>query len=360
MLLSNKVRYRSKLLRGDCMLKTKAFVISEPGKGATREFEMPELKSEDVLVKVKACGVCTTDRRIFAGKVKVPYPVIGGHEISGEVVDVGSKVKDIELGAKVTIDAINRCGHCYYCIRGFDNLCVNARKGRKLEDVFLIAGGFSEYIIANRKQIFTLNEETDFLEAAMSEPLACCIHSVKKAKLTLGDSVLIIGAGTMGILHAFVTRLRGAKAIISDPDPKRREVATKNGFETIDPEQLSKTMKHVNNGMGFDAVFITAPALEVINESLSYIRKNGIIVVYTSLHPSGNIIFDSNLLHYSEAIITGTEGRTMEDFREATMLISNSIVDMKPLVTKTISLEQLSEELRSIPSGEKQRTVVSF
>jgi L-iditol 2-dehydrogenase len=339
-------------------VKTKAFVINEPGEGSIRTYEIPELKPSELLVKVKACGVCTTDRRIFGGKLNVPLPVIGGHEVSGEVVKTGEDVDDINIGDHTALDTINRCGHCFYCVRGMDNLCVNSRKGRKIEDTFLIAGGFSEFIIVKRKQVFVVNGSTNFETLSLSEPLACCIHSVKKASLTPGDTVLILGGGTMGVLHALVASAFGALPIISEPNNERRDFVSSLGIKTIKPDQCEETSKKINRGLGFDAVFITAPVASAINDSLNYVRKMGTVVIYTSLHPSSEMAFDINKLHYSEVKITGTEGRTMEDFREATMMISKSIIDISSLVTKTIKLNELNEELRRKPEGNEQRTVL--
>ncbi|TYB93761.1 MAG: alcohol dehydrogenase catalytic domain-containing protein [Kosmotoga sp.] len=339
-------------------MKTKAFVVNEPGKGNIRSYVIPELKPNEILVKVKACGICTTDRRIFGGKINVPLPVIGGHEVSGEVVKLGKDVNDINIGDHAALDTINRCGHCFYCVRGMDNLCVNSRKGRKLEDTFLIAGGFSEFVIVKRKQTFVVDRNTNFEELSLSEPLACCIHSVKKASLAPGDTVLIFGGGTMGVLHAMVANAFGALPIISEPSNERRSFVSSLGIKTIKPDECDETSKTVNKGLGFDAVFITAPVARVINNSLNYVRKMGTVVIYTSLHPSTDLSFDINMLHYSEINITGTEGRTMEDFREATMMISKSITDISPLVTKTIKLNELEDELKIKPEGNAQRTVV--
>jgi len=341
-------------------LKSKALIIKGTGKSEIMEIQMPELKKSEILVKVKSCGVCTTDRRIFTGEIKVPTPMIGGHEVVGEVVELNDKVKKVKKGDLVTLDTINRCGVCYYCVRGMDNLCINARKGRKIEDNFLIAGGFSEYIVVKEKQVFKLLDNTPLKVAALTEPLSCCLHSVKKADLQFGDSILIIGGGTMGILHAFLAKMRGAKAIISDPENHRREFIEKMGFKAIKPEEIESAVPEINEGHGFDAVFITAPVINVVGKTIEYVRKVGTIVIYTSMHPTGDLDIDCNSIHYSEVKITGTEGRTAEDFREATNLISGFHKDLECLVTKTISLEELGDELGLTPTGNEQRTVVLF
>ena len=342
------------------MRKSKAFVITKPGEYVFKEIDMPSIGQEEVLIEVKACGICTTDRRIYSGKINVPFPLIGGHEVAGEVIEIGDKIDDIDVNSRVTVDAINRCGHCYYCRRGMDNLCVNSNRCRNIGGDFLIAGGFSEYMIARRKQVFTFTNDIDFKEAAMTEPLSCCLHSIKKTNLSFGDTALIVGGGTMGILHAQIARLKGAKVIISDPDVERREFANELGFTTVEPRDAYDVSKNTNDGLGVDAVFITAPALSVANEAIDYIRKGGHIVLYTSVHPSVNISIDWNKVHYKEAVVTGTEGRTIADFREANALISESIIDVGPIVTKTVGLDGLPDELLLSPHGRDQRTVLVF
>ena len=213
-------------------------------------------------------------------------------------------------------------------------------------------------MVAQRKQVFPASEKTDFNSLALTEPLACSIHSIKKSPPDPGDTVLIIGGGTMGVLHAVVAQNFGATPIISEPDLKRNEFISQNGIEVVTPGDVEDISEEVNQGFGFDSIFVTAPSATAINESLSYLRKMGTMVIYTSLHPSKEITFDSNKLHYSEKTITGTEGRTMEDFREATAMLSESTVDIGYLATKSVKLSELSEELSLSPNGTDQRTVV--
>lgn len=339
-------------------MHTRAAVLEEPGEVAVKEFELPELDTDEVLLEVKSCGICTTDRRMYAGDLKVPFPVIGGHEIAGDIVDLGGEVDDINVGDRATLDKINRCGHCYFCTRGMDNLCVNSKKANKLDNVFLIAGGFSKYIIAKRKQVFTSSNEPDYNSLALTEPLACSLHSIKKASPEPGDTALIIGGGTMGILHGTLAKNFGATPIISEPDPEREKFASQKGFEVIKPEDVDAVSKEINRGLGFDSVFVTAPSATAINQSLNYLRKMGTLVIYTSLHPSQELSFDSNEIHYTEKTVTGTEGRTMEDFREATELLSQSTVELGSLATKNVKLSELSEEFSLTPQGSDQRTIV--
>lgn len=334
---------------------SKSFVIEAPGKGTVKPITMPEISKDEFLIEVRACGVCTTDRRMFQGELRVPFPVIGGHEISGIIVS-GRFSEDLQVGDVVALDMINRCGYCFYCRKGLDNLCLNSRKARVVEGKYLIAGGFSQYVVAKRQQIFKVNVDPEV--ATLVEPLACCINSVEKADIQAGESVLIMGAGTMGILHAMLVSLKGAVPFLSDPSEERRKFASSLDMRALKPEMVSGELPSVNEGHGFDAVFVTAPVAELPVQAIEVIRKGGKIVLYTSIHPSVNMPLDWNKVHYSELSVYGTEGRRKVDFARAAELIQS--MKLNPLITKKIQLEELSRELSNSPEPKDQRTIVVF
>jgi len=337
-----------------------SFLIDGAKKGRIERLEIPDPGLGEILIKIRASGVCTTDRRIFSGEIRVPTPVLGGHEIAGEIVELGPGVKGLSVGERVSVDSINRCGSCYFCRRGLDNLCINSRKQNKLEDVFMIAGGFSEYMVVERKKVFVGADDVRFVDLAMSEPLACCINSVGKAPLDVGDSALVVGGGTMGLLHAILLKNSGVTVVVSDPAEERRSIIEDNGIEAIAPERIAELASLQNEGNGFDAVFLTAPAIETLENSIGATRRGGTLVLYSSLHPDSNVGISWNAIHYSELSIVGTEGRKAADFRRAVSLISRGMVDLKSVVTKEIPIEELEEELLRSPSGSDQRTIVVF
>lgn len=334
---------------------SKSFVIESPGKGSVKSIAIPEISEDEFLVEVRACGICTTDRRMFQGELRVPFPVIGGHEISGRIIS-GNFSEDLKAGDVVALDMINRCGYCFYCRKGLDNLCLNSRKARVIEGKYLIAGGFSEYVVAKRQQIFKVNVDPEV--ATLVEPLACCINSVEKANIQAGESVLIMGAGTMGILHAMLVSLKGAIPFLSDPSEERRKFASSLNMKALKPEMIFKELSSVNEGHGFDAVFITAPVAKLPAQAIEVVRKGGRVVLYTSIHPSVDMALDWNRIHYSELSIYGTEGRRKTDFARAAALIQK--MKLSPLITKKIQLGELSLELSNSPAPKDQRTVVVF
>ena len=341
-------------------MKSNSFLIDGARKCRIERLEIPDPGMEEVLIRVRASGVCTTDRRIFSGEIKVPTPVLGGHEIAGEIVAVGPGVKGLTVGERVSVDSINRCGSCYFCRKGLDNLCINSRKQNKLEDVFMIAGGFSEYMVVERRKVFVGADDAAFADLAMSEPLACCINSVSKAPLSIGDSALVVGGGTMGLLHAILLKNSGVTVVASDPTEERRSIIEENGIKAITPDRIVELASLQNEGNGFDAVFLTAPVIETLENTIGATRRGGTLVLYSSLHPDSNVGISWNAVHYSELSVVGTEGRKAADFRRAVSLISKGMVDLKSVVTKEISIEELEEELLRSPSGSDQRTIVVF
>jgi len=181
------------------MSRYKAAAIVEPGKIELVEKELPALGDGEVLIKIKACGICTLEKRLYTGKMKIFYPIIGGHEASGEIIDPGDT--HFKEGDRVVMDLLNRCGECHFCRTGHSNHCINQFKGRGG-----ILGGFSEYIVIPSKEVYKINKEVPFDYATLTEPLSDCIHSCMQTHLSPEYKVIIIGAGTMGLLHLLIMK----------------------------------------------------------------------------------------------------------------------------------------------------------
>ncbi|MBT3274333.1 MAG: alcohol dehydrogenase catalytic domain-containing protein, partial [Spirochaetales bacterium] len=185
----------------------KAAVLVAPKKIDVQDVEKPEIKPNEVLVRAKNCGICTLEQRLFRGDMKIYYPIVPGHEVSGEVGEVGADVlSGIEIGTRVAVDLVMRCGECYYCRTGQSNMCANRfSKGLR------ILGGFGEFIAVRASQVYPFSEKLSFEEAAFAEPVACCIRSLARIQLGLVEDLLIIGAGPMGLMHLQVARAMGAR-----------------------------------------------------------------------------------------------------------------------------------------------------
>ena len=159
----------------------KSAVLVGPGKIEIQEVETPKLNASEVLVKLKNCGICTLEQRLFSGEMKIYYPIVPGHEVSGEIVEVGSGViSGLEKGMSVAVDLVMRCGECYFCRTGQSNMCEN-----RFNEGLRVLGGFSEYIAVRPSQVYPFTGEMSYREAAFTEPVACCIRSLKRIGVSL-------------------------------------------------------------------------------------------------------------------------------------------------------------------------------
>ena len=340
----------------------RAVVITGPNEASLQDVDRMVPAPGEALVRCHATAICTAERRVFSGHMKY-YPMIGGHEFTGTIERVDGLEIDLEPGDRVAIDASTRCGRCYYCVKGRNNQCVKMFEFRQDLDYYQMGGGFGEYVALRPSQMVKLADHVDLEEASVLEPLACCIHSLKRAQIAFGETVLIIGAGTMGGMHVMLAKLSGAKVIVSDIDPARLAQAGQLGADrTVNPqaEDLVAIVKDLTSGRGADGVIVAASSREAGEQGLRCVGRTGRLVFYASLHPPGKLDLDWNRLHYEEIMITGTEGHTDQDFHEAAELLSNGAISVRPLISRVIALEELPGELGSKPAGETQRVVVKL
>ncbi len=335
----------------------KAAVLIEPKRMSIQDVEDPTAGESKVLVKIKNCGICTLEQRLYRGDLKIFYPIIPGHEASGEIVDVGPRViGDFTVGMRVALDLVTRCGQCYYCRTGRSNLCANRFKPGQQ-----ILGGFGEYIAVDGSQVFPISDTTTFRAAAFSEPVACCIRSLKKLQVTLGENVLIVGAGPMGLLHLQVARCMGARVFVSDPNGMRLEVAKKLGaFAAIDPskEDLKETIRSATDGIGVDACVVTSPAQAALSSGMSALAKGGRLNIYTSYLEEMPVPVDANTVHRNESLITGSEGRTQLDFHQSVKLIGFGMIDVEPLISQVVHYENITDGIEAAMSPDTLRILL--
>ncbi|RKX82179.1 MAG: hypothetical protein DRP57_10410 [Spirochaetes bacterium] len=336
----------------------KAAILTEPKKIEIQDVKRPAIKSGEVLVKIKACGICTLEQRLYTGDIKLFYPLIPGHEASGEIVEISEEgvLSDFKPGMRVALDLVNRCGECYYCRTGKSNQCINRfKKGQQ------VLGGFGEYIAVKSKQIFTIPDTLTYEEAAFSEPVACCVHSLKKIDLKLAEDLLIIGAGPMGQMHLQVALAMGARVFVSDPDADRRKQAVKSGaFMALNPEKdnIKEIIEENTEGRGADACVITSPSHKALQTGIDSVSKTGRINIYTSYLDAPVLPIDANTIHRSEKLITGSEGRTEYDFLTAVRLLSFGIINVKPLISMKVPITDIDYGFEKAMSRDTYRVIL--
>ncbi|MBN1686493.1 MAG: alcohol dehydrogenase catalytic domain-containing protein [Spirochaetales bacterium] len=335
----------------------KTAVLTDAGKIEVREVEVPALKPTEVLVKVKNCGICTLEQRLYSGEVKIRYPIVPGHEVSGEIIKVGNEViSKLKTGTPVAVDLVMRCGECYYCRNGQSNMCEN-----RFSDELHVLGGFSEYIAVRASQVYPFSGDISFREASFTEPVACCVRSLKRINVSLAEDLLVIGAGTMGLLHLQVARVMGARVIVSDPDAKRLEKALELGaVAAINPEKqdVAREVARLTDGKGANAAVVTSAATTALSGVFESLCKTGRISIYTSYCDDRQLSIDANNLHRNEIMVIGTEGRTEQDFQQALRLLSFGFIDVKPLISRIITYDEIEEGIRDAMSGDTYRVIL--
>ncbi|MBN1838322.1 MAG: alcohol dehydrogenase catalytic domain-containing protein [Spirochaetales bacterium] len=335
----------------------KAAVLTGPRAIEIQELATPEPGRGEVRVRLKYCGICTLEQRLYTGEVKIYYPIVPGHEAAGIIDAVGEgMVSDLRPGMPVALDLVYRCGECHFCRTGQSNLCLNRYKNGRG-----VLGGFAEYIVVSSRQVFPVPESMPLRQAAFAEPLGCCIRSLKKIGLSLSEDLLIIGAGPMGLMHLVAARCFGARIIVSDPNAERLAQAAALGADvSLDPTRgdLKAVIRELTGGKGVDACILTSPAEAALQEAIDCIAVNGRINIYTSYNTKPALPIDANTIHKGEALVTGSEGRTEKDFLQAVRLLSFGKVQVEPLISELVGLAAIEQGLQDAQSPKTYRVLL--
>jgi len=332
------------------------------------EVHDPTPGSGEALIQIHACGVCPSDLRAYlaprAGSGGMSMPRTPGHEWAGVVVALGqpadSGVRDgappaIAVGQRVVADWRHVCGTCYQCRRGVFNYCENLQQG--------VRGGFAGYGIAPLTQLRAIPDNVSFEEASFSEPLACVIQAHGYTEINLGDDVVIVGAGPIGLLHLQIARNRGARVIVSDPIAARLEKARELGaHDTIDASATDAVarVKELTEGRGANAVIVAVGGAQPIQQGLEMAAINGWVNAFAGTYPPAEMPVDPNLIHYRQIRFTGSHDFTPHHFTTALKLIQYGIVRVAPLISHRFSLDQVREAFETTADRRGLKSMVQI
>lgn len=308
------------------------------------EVPVPKIKDDEVLVKVAACGICGTDVHIFhgmPGSAEAKPPVILGHEFSGVVCEAGRKVTNLKTGDRVAVDPNITCGICRYCKKGSIHLCENLTAVGVTSD-----GGFAEYCAVPYKQAYKIDDSLNLITAAMAEPVACCIHGIDLADIMTGDIVLIIGAGTIGLIMLQLAKYSGAsKIIVSDIVEEKLEKAKRLGADIVINPNKTDIEEFLCMTDGGADVTIECVGLPVCaGQAVSMTAKGGNIVLFGVAAPDAYIELKPFDVFKKELTIRASfvNPFTME---RALKLLAAKRVIIDDAIGAEISLDELKDVL---------------
>lgn len=327
--------------------------------------DKPKATGNKVLVKIEACAICTWEQRVYSGVKSVEFPFIGGHEIAAEIVELGDDVNQSEwsIGDKVVVGVTLACRDCYFCKNGNEQSCEHFNHSAHLEGLpHKGMGGLSEYMLVRPDCLFKYYNVAP-QEAAIIEPLSCVIQSVETADVQMGDNVLIIGCGIMGLLHIMLSVKQGATVIVSDMDESRLAVAKKLGAHyTVNPNQenVVEAVGKITNNIKAQVVFDTTPIPAVVGQAFECLSNMGKLVLYSSINPADDIPFNPNWIHNKSIKILGTANSNDANFMKAAAMVSSGIIDMKPFVSEVYPLADVEAAFESAIKADKFRVVVTM
>jgi len=322
----------------------------------------PEVGLGEVLVKVRAAAVCASDIRVFKGEKSASPGVIQGHEFSGEIEEVEESVEGYSVGDRVTLHPVISCGHCFYCQKGHANMCLNRKTIGYDEN-----GGFAEYVLIPRSMVESgslvrLADSISYEEGSLAEPLGCVVNSVETCRIDLGNSLLIVGAGPMGLLNLLMARASGAgKILVSEPIEERLRLAGSLGADVlIDPqkEDLTSRAKEETDGLGPDAAIVTIGIPSLIAETIRVVRKLGVVNLFAGCPIGSEMSIDPNLIHYNELLVTGSQNATLNQFKRGLGLLEKKILDLNCLITHRFSLQDAEEAFQKRITMEGLKTLI--
>jgi len=301
----------------------------------------PEIKEDEVLVKVKAAGICGSELHAYEGiSERRKPPLVMGHEFAGEVAGVGRRVEGFQKGDRIVIEPITRCGICEQCQRGRGNICRNV----KLLGLH-VNGAFAEYVPAPARNCYKLPDNVSFEEASTVEPLAVAVHAANRTPIKLGDNVVVVGAGVIGLMALQVARLMGAnKVFVTDIVDYRLNFAKKLGTDKIINSKVEEPVKKVmelTGTKGADVVLEAVGIQSTVQQAISMVGIGGRITVIGMLEkvmPIGMLD-----IVVKELDLKGSYGYVSDEFKAALDLISGRKVDVKSLVTNVLPLSDTAQ-----------------
>lgn len=342
----------------------RAAVLVGPGHLEMRDVPIPKPGPGEIVLRVGANTVCGTDGRILRGEktAGVRPGVVMGHEFAGYVHDVGAGVDEFNEGDLVGVMPTVPCLRCHYCLNHLEHMCVNAKLFG-----YWIDGGLAEYVLITaeaieRGAIVVADPNADPAKIALAEPLGCVLNGVDNYHVNIGDTVLIIGAGPIGLLHTMVAKQMGASQIVvANRSGGRLEIAKQVGAtHTVLTGEVDvpEFVKELTGGLGATVAVQCIGVPELFQTALESVRNGGRVNAFAGFPKGQMASIDPNLIHYNEIIVTGGSNMGRNNYRRAVQLISDGTIDVGALLTEPFTLEDAAEAIEHASAGKGIKTAV--
>lgn len=327
----------------------KAAVFTGLKRIETQEVPQPRPKADEVLIRVRAAGVCGSEVHAFIGThpFRKP-PAIMGHEVSGDVVEVGSEVRGVSVGERVIVNPQKVCGSCFYCQSGSSHLCIR----KTMMGTPAWTGAFGEFVTSHESCVIKIPDSFSYEEGVMCEPLAVGVHSAKKARVALGETVLVLGSGAIGLCCIAAAKAAGAtKILATDAYDYNLELARKAGAEAVfnvrSGGSLGEAVAESLRPEGADVVMVTAGFDPVVAQALVHVRKLGRVAL-VALFDGALTIEEPFHIGLKELEVIGVHTYEHQDFYTAIDLIQKGSVDVKSMVSHVLPIEEAQRALELV------------
>jgi L-iditol 2-dehydrogenase len=331
------------------------------------DIPVPSLEPDEVLVQVRVVGLCQSDIKKILYPLYEP-PRIFGHETAGVIAGVGAKVKKWQIGQRVAVMHHIPCMRCDYCLNENYSMCDTYKNIVTTAGFAPSGGGFAEYVkvpghIVENGGLIPIPDDISFEEASFVEPTNCCLKAVKKANIQPGQTVLITGAGPIGLMFVMLVKYFGAKPITTDLIPSRVEKALKVGaeaaFDARDPD-LPQKIHALTNGMGVDTTLLAVPSEKAFFQALDCTRKGGKILFFAEFPDELEIPINPNILYRREIDLMGSYSSSFKVQSLAADIVFNRRINVKELISDRFPLQNLSQavEKATKPTAETYKILI--
>jgi 2-desacetyl-2-hydroxyethyl bacteriochlorophyllide A dehydrogenase len=326
----------------------KAIAITAPNQLELIEIADPTPGNSEVVVEVAAVGICGTDLHIFEGEFAPKLPIVPGHEMSGEVVAIGSAVTGVKVGDRVAVDPSLHCGECFYCRRARGNLCEN---WNALGVTF--PGAAAQYLLSPQKNIHKLPSSVDLKSAALIEPLSCAVRGFDQLPRNPGSHYLIYGSGTMGLMMAELAKVNGAASVsIVDLNLEKLKTATILGFTNT-----AQSADQFDQPRGFDVVIDCTGVTAAIKDGLKHVMPGGTFLQFGVANEGAKVEIEPFWIYNKEITIVGSMA-VLHSFDRAVELFSSGVLNSEVMISDRYPLDKYEDALLAFKSGRGRKTIV--